>query len=133
MRAMNGSRAMVGLLLIGLAWLAGGQVWAFTHSAVAGILVGLAALAGLAAAVLALKRRSDRLRKLHLLGEFQGEIGAEEGFVPVRLEQEQTRQRVQQKIAGRPERAADSIRGLLVKDRRPPADHPSSPRRRARS
>jgi len=123
----DGATVMIGFLILGLAGLAGGQVWASAGSAMAGALAGLAALAGLWAAALVLKRGAARRRRVHLLGEFQGEIGQEEGFVPTRLEQDLARRRVQEQIAGRPQWAADSIRGLLGQRRE---ERPSSGQRR---
>lgn len=89
------------------------------------LIVGLAVLVFLAG--LALGRRAARRRKVQLLGEPQGEVVQEEDFVPVQLDQDPSRRRVQEKVAVRPQRAADSIRGLLGQQ---PEKRPSTKRRK---
>ncbi|MCC7261886.1 MAG: hypothetical protein IT369_05100 [Candidatus Latescibacteria bacterium] len=101
------------LLLAGMALLLMGQAnlgqpgLRGTWSLAAGLLL----LVG--AAGLAYYQRHGRRPQPPLVGEYRGVLASEEGFVPMRGGGEAQRQQVQRRIVGKPERAAESVRGLL--------------------
>jgi uncharacterized membrane protein (UPF0136 family) len=97
--------AGLALLIAGLAWM-GRQGGLGTWSLTAGVLLLLGA------AGLALQQR--RRPQPRLVGEYRGVLASEAGFVPLRAAGEEERQQVQRRIVGQPEKAADSVRGLLL-------------------
>lgn len=113
MGAKNKTAMLSGLLLAGLALLAAGQAWLGREGWAGPWALGAGVLLLVGAAVLACSQRAGR-RQPRLVGEYRGELESEAGFVPLRAGEEEHRQQVQRRIVGRPERAADSVRGLLV-------------------
>lgn len=95
----------VALLLVGQAGSA--AMGAGTWSLAAGLLL----LVG--AAALASRHRQGRKEQAPLVGEYRGVLASEEGFVPIRGQAEEQRQQAQRRIVGKPERAAESVRGML--------------------
>lgn len=107
MAVKNKTTLLCGLLLAGLALLVAGQALVGAWGLGAGVLL----LVG--AAVLAYRQRRGRRPQSRLVGEYRGELASEAGFVPLRAAEEELRQQVQRRIVGQPQRAADSVRGLL--------------------
>lgn len=106
-----------GLLLGGLALLLVGQAQLAQGGAqgVWSLAGGLLLLVG--AAVLALCRRFGP-KAPPLVGEYRGLLASEEGFVPMREAAEAQREQTQRRVVGKPERAAESVRGLLAEQLR---------------
>ena len=100
---------LLGLMVLGLAVLAGGQVWVVTGSIISAWFVGAAVFLLLAWLVRGLtkKKRVDSL-----VGEVQEDLDESEftTFVP---DQNISQDRARKQVLRQPERAAHSIRSML--------------------
>lgn len=107
---------MVAAFLIGVAALAGGQVWVLSGSLALAGLAGVAVLAGLTVAFRLFLRRAGANLGVRFLGEAAG--GLDEGdFVEVADAAEAAKLEIERGVRHRPERVAGSVRTLLVKGR----------------
>lgn len=113
MAAGNRTGLLCGLLLAGLALLFAGQAWIGHEGGIGAWSLGAGVLLLVGAAMLAYNQRRGRRPQPRLVGEYRGELASEEGFVPLRAGEDEHRQQVQRRIVGQPQRAADSVRGLL--------------------
>lgn len=102
---------LLGLMILGLAVLAGGQVWAITGSTTLACLVG-----GLVFALLAWLVRGWTKQKVStsLVGEVQDHLD-EEDFKTLVPDQDNNRDRLQKQVLGQPDQVAYSIRAMLKK------------------
>jgi hypothetical protein len=102
-----------GLLLAGVGLLIAGQVWLGQGGdlGIWGLAGGVLLLVG--AAGLAWRQRAGRGPQPRLVGEYRGVLASEEGFVPLATSGEEQRRQVQRRIVDKPQRAADSVRGLI--------------------
>lgn len=123
MKLSDEVKFMLGIVLVGLAGLAGGQVWVLTDSFLLACLAG----GGIFLCLWAICRRVGRWAGLGkgtaLFGEFRGRV-FERDFTERIDSEEVPRQRVQKKVQTRPERVAGSVRALLAKSRQEGTGHP---------
>ena len=105
---------MVAVLLIGLASLAGGQVWVLSGSLALAALAGGILLAALTVAFRLFLRRAGADLRVRFLGEAAAGLD-EADFVEVADGAEAAKMEIERGVRQRPERVAGSIRTLLMK------------------
>lgn len=113
MKVTSPSRLALKILVFGLGALAGVQFWLLTGSLWVGVPVGVGAGLFLAWFVRGLGQRAAQRRRV--IGEVS-EIVEDDFSVPVKAG-EIARNKVQEVVKKRPEDVADTIRGLLVRDK----------------
>ena len=133
---MSGKSKSAGLsllLLVGLAALLTGQGLLETQPLFGACTLVLGVLLLLGGAVLAYRQRQGRRPQARLMGEEAGVLASEKGFYPVRQAEDEQRRQVHKRIADKPERAADSVRGFLANTAPPAAPPGKAPGKRRNS
>ncbi len=106
----NGKVALIGVLFMaGLSLLLVGQV-----SGGGGWKLAVGVLCLIGAAALSQWQRRGAKNPGPLVGEYRGVLASEEGFVPLPGEAQGQQRAVQRRVVGKPEQAAESVRGLLA-------------------
>lgn len=116
-------RFLLGIVLAGMAGLAGGQVWVLTDSVPLSCLVGLATFSCLWLVYRMVGRWAGLGKDRPLFGEVRTGV-FEQDFTERVGGRDGPRHRVQGKAQTRPERVAGSVRAMLAKGRREGEDHP---------
>ena len=113
MKLSAGLVFMVSALLLGVAALVGGQLWALTGSTPLAWCAGAVSLALLTIAAEALRRTCATRRSVRFLGELKA-FDRDDFVDAVRLDADDgPRSRIEDKVQEKPERVAGSIRSLL--------------------
>lgn len=112
MRRINGLTILLGFLVGGFGVLGGGYAWALSGSLELGVLVGGGVSVGMGLVLRALGRRHKSCR---FMGEVRQGV-VEEDFTDLVDGEASFPSRVQRQGRQRPERVADSIRYMLVKE-----------------
>ena len=115
LRISAGLVFMIGVLTLGLGALAGGQIWANTGSLPWGWVGGIASACLVALAWRAFFNRAASARSVRFLGEMAHGPLDESEFVETR-EGDETKAKLERDVELRPDKVADSIRAMLVRD-----------------